>query len=217
MTKKQSSYSLIKGKFFNEITEDGMARAHRAYPHYNFRINAQGAPFEVNINVFNRVPEHPELRVFTTSDPAAELINKTPFLNALALSEGSYAHIGKDLSLDYLRGHYFALERLKVPFSPAGEQEQDFLIQLLKTHLQSAQQNNWDICVWGNGYSDTSAEQTRNGIHDIHMNQGSSDRAQNSIWHDGALVITDDKDIRFACFLAFITQCLTTDDQGNCR
>ncbi|HWJ25509.1 MAG TPA: DUF2278 family protein, partial [Flavisolibacter sp.] len=58
----------------------------------------------------------------------------------------------------------------------------------------------------------------RNGIHDIHMNQG--DHGQNShangIWQDGALFIDyPDENRWIAMFLRFQSQSTKTDKNGN--
>ena len=58
-----------------------------------------------------------------------------------------------------------------------------------------------------------------NGIHDIHMNQGSSDAFMkyDGIWQDGGLIIhLPDENKWIAIFLAFQSQCFHTDDaQGH--
>ncbi|WP_347069864.1 DUF2278 family protein [Flavobacterium sp. WV_118_3] len=209
-------YTLVKGRFFKEINPENVLRIHRAFPHYNFEIKIEDSIYEVNINVYNRVKGHPELRVLATSDPDSDLINIKPLEKALALPDGVYNNPDKELVLDYLRGNYFDLNRFQVPFKPAGEQEEDYLLQLLKQHVELAQKNDYSFCIWGKSYTDNQGSIIRNGIHDIHMNQGSEMAYQNSIWQDGALVITDAKEIKFACFLGFITQCLITDDKGDC-
>lgn len=47
------------------------------------------------------------------------------------------------------------------------------------------------------------------------MNQGNMNGMDNGIYNDGGLIITNDTDILFACFIAFNGQCLKTDDNGN--
>lgn len=216
MELNKNAYGLIKGTFFNEIDAENRSRPHRGYPHYNFEINAGGLVYEVNVNVFSRVKDHPELRVLATSDPDKDLINKAPLEKAIALQDGVYQNPDATLALDYLRGNYFALNRFTVPFEPIGEEEETFLMNLLKTHIILAQQNGYRFCIWGSLYHDDSASDDRKGIHDVHMNQGSEKPFENSIWQDGALIITDDREIKFACFLGFSSQCLATDDNGNC-
>jgi uncharacterized protein YukJ len=57
-----------------------------------------------------------------------------------------------------------------------------------------------------------------NGIHDVHMNQGSRDehRNDNAIWRDGALIFHEPRRDRWcALFLAFQTQAWQTDAHGD--
>jgi len=58
-----------------------------------------------------------------------------------------------------------------------------------------------------------------NGVHDIHMNQGSSDNFMkyDGVWQDGSLIIhLPDENKWIAIFLAFQSQCFHTDDvQGH--
>lgn len=57
-----------------------------------------------------------------------------------------------------------------------------------------------------------------NGIHDVHMNQGSRDehRDDNAIWRDGALIFHEPRRDRWcAIFLAFQTQSWHTDRRGD--
>jgi hypothetical protein len=58
--------------------------------------------------------------------------------------------------------------------------------------------------------------QPKNGVHDIHMNQGNAARfvQDDGIWQDGALLIHYPAENRWsALFLAFQSQALHTDDQ----
>ena len=59
-----------------------------------------------------------------------------------------------------------------------------------------------------------------NNIHDIHMNQGSSDRFMkyDGVWQDGGLIIhLPDENRWIAIFLAFQSQCFHTDDVEGYR
>lgn len=53
------------------------------------------------------------------------------------------------------------------------------------------------------------------GIHDIHMNQGSLPSYSNGIYEDGALLFKFDDGHWEAVFLAFASQKIPTDDQGE--
>ncbi|KAJ5380258.1 uncharacterized protein N7496_002686 [Penicillium cataractarum] len=55
------------------------------------------------------------------------------------------------------------------------------------------------------------------GIHDIHMNQGSLPSFANGIYEDGALLFKFDDGHWEAVFLAFASQKIPTDDQGEAQ
>jgi uncharacterized protein YukJ len=55
------------------------------------------------------------------------------------------------------------------------------------------------------------------GIHDIHMNQGSLPQFANGIYEDGALLFKFDDGHWEAVFLAFASQKIPTDDQGEAQ
>lgn len=89
----------------------------------------------------------------------------------------------------------------------------------LKRLLSRAQQDNRDVYVFGRFYVDG------NGIHDVHMNQGSTGgyihRAgsdandHNDIWQDGAVLIDVGEPEWAAYFAAFNQQLVPTDELGN--
>ncbi|KAJ5905497.1 uncharacterized protein N7473_002413 [Penicillium subrubescens] len=55
------------------------------------------------------------------------------------------------------------------------------------------------------------------GIHDVHMNQGSLPNFNNGIYEDGALLFKFDDGHWEAVFLAFASQKIPTDDQGEAQ
>ncbi|KAJ6014622.1 hypothetical protein N7540_009213 [Penicillium herquei] len=61
--------------------------------------------------------------------------------------------------------------------------------------------------IWGSSYG--------TGIHDIHMNQGSAPSYDNGIYEDGAILFKFDDGHWEAVFLAFASQKIPTDDQGE--
>jgi uncharacterized protein YukJ len=92
-------------------------------------------------------------------------------------------------------------------------------VAALKPLLEKAFNNQNGVYVFGRFYRDG------NGIHDVHMNQGSSGRYihrpgndrndHNDIWQDGALMIDFGEGNWFAYFSAFTNQTIPTDEFGN--
>ena len=86
--------------------------------------------------------------------------------------------------------------------------------------LQRAHANSWPTYVFGRFYDDGT-----NGIHDIHMNQGSSGsfvhrdgddgNDHNDVWQDGAVIVDMGEEGWAAYFTAFTQQNVPTDDLGN--
>jgi uncharacterized protein YukJ len=86
--------------------------------------------------------------------------------------------------------------------------------------LQNAVTNRWTTYVFGRFYTDGT-----NGIHDIHMNQGSSggyvhrdgddSNDHNDVWQDGAVIVDMGDGGWAAYFTAFTQQEVPTDDLGN--
>ena len=89
----------------------------------------------------------------------------------------------------------------------------------LKRLLIKARQSQFDVYVFGRIYAEG------NGMHDIHMNQGSTQgfihrpgddsNDHNDIWQDGALIVDIGEPQWAAYFSAFNQQLVPTDDLGN--
>jgi uncharacterized protein YukJ len=91
----------------------------------------------------------------------------------------------------------------------------------LKRLLQRAQGENADVYIFGRSYTDGGL-----GIHDVHMNQGSTSDAffnngqddhndHNDIWQDGAVLVDFNEPQWAAYFTAFTQQLVPTDGLGN--
>jgi uncharacterized protein YukJ len=89
----------------------------------------------------------------------------------------------------------------------------------LKRLLSRAHQENRDVYVFGRFYAEG------DGIHDVHLNQGSTgsfvhregddSNDHNDIWQDGALLVDLGEPEWAAYFSAFNQQLVPTDDLGN--
>ena len=90
----------------------------------------------------------------------------------------------------------------------------------LKRLLVKAHSTNADVYIFGREY------QEGNGIHDVHMNQGSQSDSflnngqddhndHNDVWQDGAVLVDMGEPEWAAYFTAFTQQLVPTDDLGN--
>lgn len=114
-------------------------------------------------------------------------------------------------ALDYLRGNLLNFEDgLLLPHDIPGREND--LLDLIMPVLQRAAAANAKIYLFGEPYDDNQ------GIHNIHMNQGSAGRfaKYNGVWQDGGLIIEDPNLNRhIALFLAFGSQAIHTDEDGG--
>ena len=111
-------------------------------------------------------------------------------------------------ALDYIRGNLIDLKKGRIlPHDRPGTR--DDIIDFVMPELQAAINRNAIVYLFGEPYSD------RQGIHNIHMNQGSQGRfkGSNGVWQDGGVIIHfPDVDIFTAIFLAFASQSVHTDE-----
>jgi hypothetical protein len=97
--------------------------------------------------------------------------------------------------------------------------EQPEPIASLQRLLVNAQQQQWPVYLFGRLYAEG------NGIHDIHMNQGSTGRFlhrpdddsndHNDVWQDGAVLVQQPQDTWAAYVAGFTQQLVPTDGLGN--
>jgi uncharacterized protein YukJ len=89
----------------------------------------------------------------------------------------------------------------------------------LQRLLRRAQAGNLDVYIFGRTYTDG------NGIHDVHMNQGSQSsfvnngvddhNDHNDIWQDGAVIVDVGQPEMAAYFTVFTQQLVPTNELGN--
>ncbi len=110
------------------------------------------------------------------------------------------------IALDYIRSNLmdFSKGRILPHDKPGGH---DDIIDFVQPELQTAINRGATIYLFGEPYSDNQ------GIHDVHMNQGSQGKftKYNGIWQDGGIIMHFPDEDRFsAVFLAFASQAIHT-------
>jgi uncharacterized protein YukJ len=112
-------------------------------------------------------------------------------------------------ALDYIRGNLIDPSKGRIlPHDRPGSL--DDIIDLVMPELQAAIDRKATVYLLGEPYSD------RQGIHDIHMNQGSQGQFKqyNGVWQDGGVIIHfPDVNLFSAIFLAFASQAVHTDEK----
>jgi uncharacterized protein YukJ len=112
------------------------------------------------------------------------------------------------LALDYIRGNLmdFSTGRILPHDKPDAN---DDIIDFVLPELQAAINREATLYLFGEPYND------HQGIHDVHMNQGSQGRftKYNGVWQDGGIIMHFPAEHRFsAIFLAFASQAIHTDE-----
>ncbi|KAK9249978.1 DUF2278 family protein [Lipomyces tetrasporus] len=111
------------------------------------------------------------------------------------------------LALDYIRGNLLQNRDGKLlPHDVPGPDND--IIDSLEPILTSAIDRKATIYLFGSQFSPR-----KDGIHEVHMNQGSLPRFPNGVWSDGGLILRFSDDGHWeAIFLAFASQAIHTDD-----
>jgi uncharacterized protein YukJ len=210
-------YGFVKAKLISEPVLKGSRHANEIQYHLHFHMTVDGQPWDVAVNVgtsdaddllkFKLVYDfrHPLIATLGGAEPGArELtgLHKLPALDFIR-SGDLLADTGCWRSSDVMDG------------SEAVEP-----VASLKRLLARARQSGFDVYVFGRFYEDDGV-----GIHDTHMNQGSTGgyihRAgndhndHNDIWQDGAVFVDLGEPEWAAYFAAFDQQLVPTDDLGN--
>lgn len=204
------NYSILKGRASALALDDDSS------PHIEVRIDAAGISYRIAVNARSSV--HPHDLLYRRQDPFAH-----PLLAGLAgLSPGVTSIRDRpDLALDYVRGNFVQRDAMEIaPFQHDGPHND------LRDYLEPAiEQGISDDSVAFYAFGEPWGPEPRDpdqyfgflpgrGIHDIHMNQGSSGAHKNDNGpnQDGALLIHFGAENRWAAvFLAFQSQSWVTD------
>jgi uncharacterized protein YukJ len=122
-------------------------------------------------------------------------------------------------ALDFLRSDVLTGTGPWRPSDPMdGSVEVEPVASLLRL-LRTARSHNSDVWVFGRKYT------TGDGIHDVHMNQGSGGKFindgsdnhndHNDVWQDGGVIVDVGQPAFAAYFTAFTQQFVPTDNLGN--
>ncbi|QBR01816.1 DUF2278 family protein [Paraburkholderia pallida] len=208
-------YGYAKGKIVTTPQLKPTQRPHEVQYHLHFGLSVAGAQWDIAVNVGTtdaddllkyRLPfdfSHPVLATLQSAAPGSHDLTGQAALPALDFQRSDFlANTGSWRDSDVMDG------------SDAVEP-----VATLQRLLVRAKQSNLDVYVFGRFYSEG------DGIHDVHMNQGSTgefihrpgndSNDHNDIWQDGALLV-DLGTPQWALYVAaFDQQRLPTDDLGN--
>lgn len=210
-------YGVLVGKIVDQ------QKAVSSNPHYQIKVQGgNGVLYRIAVNVKSQIAPV-DVLYYLKEDFQHELLNK---IKQAELKPGftKLDQTPNGLALDYVRYNLFRLEELvPLPFDVDGPNNDlndhlDFFVTKAKEDEKAV------IYAFGEPWG-PETEQDKifkfkpgRGIHDIHMNQGSTGRFQptNGIWQDGGMLIhfpSSDKWLAF--FTAFQSQSFNTDEKGD--
>ena len=208
-------YGYVRATLASEPRMKASRRPREIQYHLHAALNVAGGQWDVAINVgttdgddllrYKLVYdyEHPMLKVLAGRPDGPDDLTGTKALPALDFLRGDLLPgTGKWRDSDVMDGSEFP--------EPAAS---------LKRLLSRAYADGLTVFVFGRFYKEG------DGIHDIHMNQGSSggfvhrtnidDNDHNDVWQDGAVLVQVDQEQWAAYFSAFTKQLVPTDYLGN--
>ena len=209
------NYGVLKGKAID--SKNGVG----SKPHFQILIIDNEFRYRIAVNVKSGV--EPSVLYYYLDEefdhPIREELENMPFGFHLLES------IPGGISLDYIRGNFLDCTKMKLlPHNVPGPDND--LNELIHKYISRAiGMENSEVYAFGERWG-PEEERDRyfgfkpgNGIHDIHMNQGNSEKWEedNGVWQDGGLIIhLPDEKKWVAIYLAFQSQCFHTDDiSGN--
>jgi len=213
------SYGVLKGRAVDRKIE-----LESSSPHFQVHVQADKLDFRLAINV-KSVQAPFDLLYFLDDNfkhPITEQLAKlNPGFNEIQESDRKAGGI----ALDYIRGNLVNVTQMKpLPFNKPGVDND--LNELIELYIQRAIASpEAQIYAFGERWYEEGKPDKifrflpGNGVHDIHMNQGSSGKFQkdNGVYQDGGLMIHfPARNQWVAAFFAFQSQSFHTDDvHGN--
>lgn len=212
------NYGILKGRPINRKLGFG------ASPHYQVHLVDDDHVYRIAVNVKSKKSPS-ELLYLIVENYAHPLVDD---LQGLPAGFTSIERVPGGLAMDYIRANLFRPDQMvPLPFDVPGPDND--LNEKIDYHVQRAlAEEDAMVYAFGERWGPETNRRDKyfgfkpgNGIHDIHMNQGSVEpfKKYNGVWQDGGLLIHLPSEDRWvAVFLAFQSQCWHTDDQtGHCQ
>jgi uncharacterized protein YukJ len=208
-------YGFVKAKMTSDPAMKGSRQTSEIQYHLHFSLRVDGADWDVAVNVGT-----------DDSDDLLKYKLVFDFRHALIATLSAAPAGADDLTgktalpaLDFMRSDLLANTGAWRDSDVMDGSEAPEPVASLSRLLVKAQQEQRDVYVFGRFYSEG------DGIHDTHMNQGSTggflhrpgddSNDHNDIWQDGALLVDVGQPEWAAYFAAFNQQLVPTDDLGN--
>jgi uncharacterized protein YukJ len=208
-------YGFVKAKIASPPTLKGSRHRHEIQYHLHCSLLVEGGNWDVAINIGTNDADD-LLKYKLVYDFRHALIQ-----TLRAAPAGSQDLTGQSAlpALDFMRSDVLANTGAWRDSDVMDGSDQPEPVASLSRLLRKAQDQQADVYLFGRFYSEG------NGIHDTHMNQGSTgsfahragddSNDHNDIWQDGALLVDLGEPEWAAYFAAFNQQLVPTDDLGN--
>ncbi|WP_406662037.1 DUF2278 family protein [Methanolobus sp. ZRKC3] len=205
-------YGVLKGKVID--SKNGMG----ANPHFQIMIIDDNYRHRIAVNVKSKMKPS-ELLYYVDDDFSHQMLDK---LESMPLGFHELHSKPGGTAMDYIRGNHFDTSKMR-PLQHNIPGPDNDLNELIHRYISKAiAMENSEVYAFGAKWGPEENKRDKyfgfkpgNGIHDIHMNQGNSDKWKDDdgTWQDGGLLIhLPDESRWIGIFLAFQSQCFHTDD-----
>jgi uncharacterized protein YukJ len=205
-----NGYGVLKGKAID--TKNGQGSS----PHFQVKVSDDDL-FRIAVNVKSQ--EEPSTVLYYADEDFSHPILKD--LVNLPVGFNELRSQPSGIALDFIRGNLFDITEMKLlPYNIPGPDND--LNEFLQKYVDKAvAMENSEIYAFGQRWGPENKRdqyfgfKPGNGVHDIHMNQGNSDKwkSDDGVWQDGGIIFHyPDENKWTAVFIAFQSQTFHTDD-----
>jgi uncharacterized protein YukJ len=208
-----ASYGVLAGRVVDQRAEGGTDS-----PHYQIRVRGGEADFRVAVNVLSQ--ERPAELLYVADENF-----RHPVTQSLPGLQDGFTPLASQpggMALDYIRANLFDRQQMQPEPASAPGPDNDLADKLDHFVRRAAADPAARLYAIGQRWGPETIPdkifgfRPGNGVHDVHMNQGNSQRfgQDDGVWQDGGLLLHyPAQDQWVGIFLAFQSQVWHTDDQ----
>ena len=209
-----ASYGVLAGSVVDQRAEGGTDS-----PHYQIRVRGGEADFRVAVNVLSQ--EKPAELLYVADENFRHPVTQS--LSGMPTGFSPLASQPGGMALDFIRANLFDRQQMRPEPASVPGPDNDLADKLDHFVRRAAADSAARLYAFGQRWGPEAGIPDKifgfrpgNGVHDIHMNQGNSQRFRqdDGVWQDGGLLLHyPAQDQWVGVFLAFQSQEWHTDDQ----